>query len=195
MDEVIERAMEKLPAIREWIRNTLGQHAADARPVAAFGFKRLPLYFAREFLASIRAVVVKKVPAIPLASMGLPEFAKFEVMPAAAITYNDTYFVSEPSRDDESLHFHELVHVVQWAQLGIDEFLIAYGLGLLRHGYEGNPLEVQACEHQDRFERGEGPYDTRAAVCAQLPAIVQSLTAGMSTAGNDRGAPGPQDAE
>lgn len=32
--------------------------------------------------------------------------------------------------DRESIHFHELVHVVQWSALGVDEFLLTYALGV-----------------------------------------------------------------
>ena len=34
----------------------------------------------------------------------------------------------------ESLCCHELVHVVQWDRLGVDRFLLAYGIGLVQSG-------------------------------------------------------------
>jgi len=39
-------------------------------------------------------------------------------MNAMGITYLDTFFSREEGRGNESLHFHELVHVLQWQLLG-----------------------------------------------------------------------------
>ena len=58
-------------------------------------------------------------------------------------------------RETEALHFHELVHVVQWARLGVDNFLLAYGAGLLQFDYEKTPLERMAYSMQAQFERDE----------------------------------------
>jgi hypothetical protein len=51
--------------------------------------------------------------------MGLVRFADFGCMEMAGITYLDTFFVRADQAWDESLHFHELVHVVQWRLVGI----------------------------------------------------------------------------
>jgi hypothetical protein len=53
----------------------------------------------------------------------------------------------------EELHFHELIHVVQWSKLGIEQFLLTYGLGILQFGYERSPLEAIAYELQARFQK------------------------------------------
>ena len=63
------------------------------------------------------------------------------------------YYV-RPAQLSESLHFHELVHVVQWKTLGIREFLLTYAIGLAQHGYLHSPLEALAYELQKRFEQG-----------------------------------------
>jgi hypothetical protein len=59
--------------------------------------------------------------------MGLERFSDFERMDAEGITYLDTYFVLAERAADESLHFHELVHVVQWRILGPEKFLRVRG--------------------------------------------------------------------
>ncbi len=73
-------------------------------------------------------------------------------MPKAGITFRDMYFV-DPACASESVHFHELVHVVQWRALGVRPFLLTYALGVLRQGYERSPLEAIAFELQAQFER------------------------------------------
>ncbi len=77
-------------------------------------------------------------------------------MPLTGITYKDTFFINQNHRT-ESLHFHELTHVVQWERLGIDNFLLAYGVGLMQFGYEKSPLEQMAYTLQRNFEIGTIP--------------------------------------
>lgn len=50
-------------------------------------------------------------------------FESFEKADVAGTTYKDTYFIKRQNCFDESLHFHELVHVVQWDYLGVEKFL------------------------------------------------------------------------
>jgi hypothetical protein len=88
-------------------------------------------------------------------------------MDMAGITYLDTYFVRADHIHDESLHFHELVHVIQWRLLGPEEFLERYADGLERFGYRNSPLEVMAYDLQGRFERDQQPFSVEAA-CQNL---------------------------
>jgi hypothetical protein len=67
------------------------------------------------------------------------------------ITFDNTYFLRR-GLERESLHFHELVHVIQWQHLGIDRFLLAYGIGLAQFGYQSSPLEKMAYDLQLEFE-------------------------------------------
>jgi len=86
--------------------------------------------------------------------MGITEFPEFERGDFRGITYLDTYFVREGLEKEESLHFHELVHIVQWAHLGPERFLQSYVHGYsLAGGYRDNPLESIAFDLQTRFEQ------------------------------------------
>jgi hypothetical protein len=85
-------------------------------------------------------------------------------MDAAGITYLDTYYVRADHFHDVSVHFHELVHVVQWRLLGPEKFLALYADGLERFGYRNSPLEAMAYNLHDRFDV-EG-----------LPFVVESAT-------------------
>jgi len=66
------------------------------------------------------------------------------------------------------LHFHELVHVVQWRLLCAERFLALYADGLEKHGYRDSPLEVMAYDHEARFNSKESPYSVEAEVRQQL---------------------------
>ncbi len=167
---------QKLPEVRAWIDRTLAAHAAQACPVADFGFKRLGSYFSTALLASARAIPVAQVPAPPLASMGLTGFDEFENLDAAGITYLSSYFVRQGYARSESLHFHELVHVVQWQHLGPERFIMAYALGhLLSGGYRSNPLEEMAYGLQARFDANTPAFDLAAIVRPELDRIVPAL--------------------
>ena len=155
---IIHKFHTTLPAIRDWIDKILDEHASQAVSVGSRGFRGLPQHFSQGLLVNTKVVSVAKVPFPPLSSLGLPELASMEQREFAGTTYKDTFFVLE-SDQSESLHFHELVHVVQWETLGVDNFLLAYGVGLVQFGYEQSPLEAMAYDLQMSFERSVVPPD------------------------------------
>ena len=156
---LISKFQSTLPIVREWIEKTLDEHQNHAIPVInlPFPLPRLKKVFPSELLSRAKAVVVTgKVPFPPLSSMGLPELAEMENMDMDGITYKDTFFVSHLQKT-ESLHFHEMIHIVQWARLGVENFLLAYGAGLMQFGYENSPLEKMAYSLQASFDGGALP--------------------------------------
>ena len=151
--DFLKRFQAALPAVRKWIEQTLEENRPNAVSVASLSFPGLSMVFPNDLLARAKAVVVTgKVPFPPISRMGLPEFKRMENMPVAGITYKNIYFLSHFDQS-ESLHFHELVHVIQWERLGVDNFLLAYGAGLMQFGYEECPLEKMAYSLQTEFER------------------------------------------
>jgi hypothetical protein len=166
--------LQKLPEIRTWIEGTLSSHRAMERPVASYVFPRLATYFSTQLLASSRVVEVPRVPIPPLAALGLPDFAEFENGDYGGITYLNTYFIQASLATSESLHFHELVHVVQWQCLGVEHFLAAYAIGLAG-GYRANPLEVMAYDLQARFDQNAAPFDAETLIRRSLDTLVPTL--------------------
>ena len=164
----LEKLLPKLPLITDWIDKTLSAHAGQARPVADLGFKRLPNFYSSDFLTRTKVVAVARVPVPPLTAIGLPEFAAFEQGDYAGITFKDTYFLQTSQLANESIHFHELVHVVQWAHLGVERFLLAYAAGLAADGYRNSPLEAMAYALQDYFDRNGQPCDVAAIIRSKL---------------------------
>ncbi len=90
---------------------------------------------------------------------GLPNFA---TMPA--ITFDDVVVFHDALTPQ--LIFHELVHVVQYRLLGVDEFARLYVRGYLHGGYDGTPLEVCAYELDGRFIMGSVGFNVEAEVKA-----------------------------
>jgi hypothetical protein len=160
------RYAEFLPVIANWIQQTLDDSAAKARSAESFHFPRLPHYFSEQLLRTTNVVVTDHLPVPPLSALGLTEFAAFESQPMGGITYLDTYFLLPAGAGDEPLHFHELIHVIQWQVLGPKDFLLLYAAGLAEQGYMGSPLEAMAYEHQRRFDVGDPPYPVETEVRA-----------------------------
>jgi len=146
-----------LPVVRQWVEDTLGATGEQAVTVDRSTYPRLAQAFPPTLLNRARCIVVAGNPPFPpLSRMGLPEFAAFEAMPISGVTYRNHFFVRD-GRQSESLYFHEMVHVVQWDRLGVERFLMAYGVGLMQGGYRDSPLEAMAYRLQADFDRGGVP--------------------------------------
>src|SRR5258708_32537645 len=118
------------PLVDNWIWAALAAHAGTARPVASCGFPRLPLYFTAETLASAKVVIMDRLPVPPLSSWGLTQFASFERGDPDGITYLDTCFLKPHQSKNEAIHFHELIHVIQWRVLFAEHILRSAPPGL-----------------------------------------------------------------
>ena len=151
--ETIKTFFSILPVMKNWIEDVLETHRLDSISVSSHGYKRLPQYFPDSILDETKTVIVAKVPFPPLSRFGLSGFSELETMPLAGIAYKNTFFVNKHCKT-ESLFFHELIHVVQWERLGMDKFLMAYGIGLLQHGYQDSPFEQMAYSLQNDFNEG-----------------------------------------
>jgi hypothetical protein len=112
--------------------------------------------------------VVDRVPMPPLSSIGLSRFKEFERGDYDGITYLDTYFLKKSAADDETLHFHEMIHIVQWRLLGGEFFLAMYAGGLETFGYRNSPLEKMAYDAQELFARSGPIFDAEAFVAQKL---------------------------
>jgi len=118
-------------------------------------------YFPADILQNTRFLVLKDSriddpPFYPMAKMmgirNLPSFSH-----VAAVTFVDVVVSHEEW--SENLLFHELVHVVQYAQLGNKEFASRYVNGYIKGGsYEEIPLEKNAFELAERFGRKNGRF-------------------------------------
>lgn len=154
--DIIHRFHSALPQIRAWIDQCLESHAASARKLD--NMPPLAPNFPSEIFGQARMVLVDRTPFPPVSQFGLPEFGNHERRAFDGITFKNTFFVVN-GRQTLRLQFHELVHVVQWATLGVDRFLLAYGFGLLQYRYEESPLEKMAYTLEEQFVGGQLPRD------------------------------------
>ena len=166
--ESVPMTREQYLCLMEWLNGTLAAHATAARTVASAGFKRLPLYFPRETLESAMFVVVDPLPIPPFSKWGLNQFQSFGTGDYGGITFLNTFFIKGERAVEERLHFHELIHVVQWRLLGAEGFVTAYALGFASYGYRKSPLEVMAYDAEEAFAQSLDPFDAEKQAADQL---------------------------
>jgi hypothetical protein len=156
------------PVVLDWMRQAIAEHEHLGTIVAAEGFKHLPQYFSQDLLNTTKVITISRVPIPSLSSMGLHRFSDFERGDFDGVTYLNTYFVKRTKAADEELHFHELIHIVQWQLLGPERFLKLYADGLERYGYRDSPLEKMAYAAQAEFSRSKQAFDAQTLVLHEL---------------------------
>jgi hypothetical protein len=159
------------PKVQAWIQKTLAAYEKDAQPIASMHFARLPLYFDYDLLETAKFIPIDHVPMPPLSAMGLERFAAFEQGDFHGVTYLDRYFIKRTVVTEEALHFHELIHVIQWRLLGPEGFLRAYANGLDEFGYENSPLEKMAYDAEASFKRSSAIFDAKKFVAERLDSL------------------------
>lgn len=141
--------------IEQWIEGLLLQYK-DKRVSCATLPTAVTQFFSDTFLQQSYFVETTDIPK-PTIAAGIPGAEEFLAMPAQGITYKDTYFLLPNS--SKSTHLHELVHVAQWKELGVQGFITSYIAGVQEHGYYDSPLEQMAYGMQHDFEGGCPPFD------------------------------------
>jgi len=167
-----EKVASLTMAVAAYIRQQRADYVGRSAPLT---FSELwTRFFSATDLERIRAVQAgswspnagarERVPNPPfyadLEKLGFTGLPDFSTMPA--ITFDDVVVFHEPLTPQ--LIFHELVHVVQYRLLGVDEFARLYVRGYLHGGYQGTPLEICAYELDGRFIMGSVGFNVEAEV-------------------------------
>lgn len=156
------RALMTFPRARRWVQQSIHQSRSIAQPMASMGFDRLGRWFSPRLLDQVRVVVAERTPRLPLEDWGFPEGHDLTPTNPAGLTLGDVVFIKRGCERDESLMFHELVHVVQWRGLGLGPFIAFYGLELIERGYAEHRLEIMVRDLQAAFDAGAAPFDAQA---------------------------------
>lgn len=148
--EIAARVSAYIASMRE-------EYGRKAAPLGEAVTRKFAGFFAESLLGSTRTAVisgrrVKEPDFYPqLAALGFANLPSFSGM--AAITFGDVIVSHQPFSD--RLLFHELVHVEQYRQLGIEKFATLYVRGFLQGGsYDAIPLERNAYELDALSMRG-----------------------------------------
>src|SRR5262249_54708290 len=127
-------------------------YASIARPLKQVERAELAAHFPDRILNRARLARVKHLQNPPfyadLEQMGFPNLPQFRQM--GAITFVDV--IAAQQEFTPPLLFHELVHVVQYEELGLERFAELYVRGFVRTGeYLSIPLERVAYHLEGLF--------------------------------------------
>lgn len=158
----------------EYIANNRRKYHRNAVPLNNEQKAAMAPFFPAEILdkARLRRLVDKRVEdpgfyamARMLGFSNLPFYSEM-----SAVTFVDTIVLHEDITD--ALLFHELVHVVQYEELGIEEFSSLYVNGFMNGGsYEAIPLEKSATHLERRYAKKPEPFSV-------LDAVKKAIAAG-----------------
>jgi hypothetical protein len=154
-----------------WIAQTLAEYEPYMQPVADTAFKRLKAFYPPDVLQRINRVLVDRCPVPPLAVTGIDQLAEIESWDIKGVPWLNTIFIRSDLADWEPVHFHELLHIIQWDCLGTKGYLTVWAVGTTTQGYRDNPLEEMAFRHQARFESEKQAYDVVGQVKAETAAL------------------------
>lgn len=141
--------------VARYISDQRARYFPAALPLSAELTDAMTGFFTPDALAKTRILVLldEQVPAPvfypALISMGFTNLPDLSMM--ASITYFDTIVLQASFTN--GLLFHELVHIEQYRQLGVQRFAELYVRGFLDGGgYDGIPLERNAYLLGERYE-------------------------------------------
>ena len=161
-----------------WIESQRAQHRVHADPLPDTTLAALSGFFEKRTLDRTR---IRHVPSIE----NPPFYQEFEeageAFPLdftvwAAITFGDVILVNGeqvPGPPSHSVVFHEMVHVVQYDELGIHEFARRYVTPFVQSRFNNMsiPLESVAFDLQGRFEERSGdPFSAEEEIRSRISA-------------------------
>lgn len=129
--------------IEEWIHQVNSSHRKVRRSCSAFE-EHFNGFYSHGFLKTAFFVVTDEIPKPDFPGLREAGLGDFIDMDVGGITYNDTYYVKTEVANELWLHFHELVHVLQWRELAPQGFIKRYIREIQDFGYNKAPLEKMA---------------------------------------------------
>ena len=145
-----------LNKIDNWIDQTLKNYSDQAVSCEKF-CSQFNGFYPSDFLSNSYYVAIDQLPKPDFPELRQAGFGSFIDMDSVGITYKNTYFIKKGYEGDIALHFHELVHVLQWQNLGAVLFIQRYMEEIIRFGYRNAPLEKMAYDLQDHFSMKKEP--------------------------------------
>jgi hypothetical protein len=138
----------------DYISSSRKKYGAKAVPLTPEQRGAMQPFFSPEILEQTKTLVLKGERIQDPGFYTMARMMGFKDLPSfsdvGAVTFVDVIVSHEEFTN--ALLFHELVHVVQYAQLGVKEFGARYVSGFVSGGgYEGIPLEKNAYELEQRF--------------------------------------------
>ncbi|WP_273023885.1 hypothetical protein [Rheinheimera sp.] len=142
--------------IEQWIHYVNCSYEKLRQPCSVFE-NCFQGYYSPDFLKTAFFVVTDEIPKPNFPELREAGLGDFIDMTVDGITYNDTYYVKQTAVNKLRLHFHELVHVIQWRELTLRGFIERYIREIQNYGYEEAPLEKMAYALDGHYQK-QGQY-------------------------------------
>ena len=136
--------------IMDWITNTNLAHQEQRHSCHQLS-THFDGFFNNDLLSATGFVLVPELPSPPAAVVIQLGLSQLLSPSAGGITLFDTYYLKPKVAGQLRVHFHELIHVLQWQALGPTPFIKRYMNEVITYGYRQAPLEETAYGFGDRF--------------------------------------------
>lgn len=137
--------------IEEWIRRVNSDHKQTRHSCAVLK-DHFSGFYSPDFLETAFFVVTDEIPKPDFPELREAGLGNFIDMEVDGITYKDTYYVKRGTANELRLHFHELVHVIQWRELTPQGFIKRYIREIQVLGYNKAPLEKMAHALDEHYQ-------------------------------------------
>jgi hypothetical protein len=158
---VKQQCYKCLPAILEWINEITTYYKQNAPYTSELNISRLSNYYSQQLLQNTQVAIVKRCPLPPLAKFGIKGMSVYETWEPKGVQYKDLKYWNV-------VHFHELVHAIQWQILQEKIYMNLYCTGIIEKGYRQSPLEEMAWRLQQSFEYNKISFDVSNIVRIEL---------------------------
>lgn len=138
--------------IEQWIHQVNSSHRELRQSCSVFE-EHFRGFYSPDFLNTAFFVVTDEIPKPDFPELREAGLGGFIDMNVGGITYNDTYYVKQGAADELRLHFHELVHVIQWRELTLQGFIERYIREIQDFGYDEAPLEKMAYALDGHYQK------------------------------------------
>lgn len=139
--------------IEEWIDDINNQYQSKRYSCSTLE-QAFTGFYPSQFLKESYFVLVDNIPKPDFPELRQMGLGNFIDMPVDGITYKNTYYLNQMHTNNLRLHFHELVHVVQWNLLGPEGFMNRYIKEIQLYGYDSAPLEKMAYSLDEHYSSG-----------------------------------------
>jgi hypothetical protein len=143
--------------IEKWMHQ-LNSSYKEARQSCSVFEKHFKGFYSPDFLKTAFFVVTDEIPKPDFPELWEAGLENFLAMDVDGITYNDTYYVKQSAVNELRLHFHELVHVIQWRELTPEGFIARYIREIQHVGYNEAPLEKMAYALDGHYQKQGRPH-------------------------------------
>lgn len=142
--------------IEQWIHQVNASHKEVRRSCSVLE-EHFKGFYSSDFLKKTFFVVADEIPKPKFPELRKEKLGDFIDMDVGGITYNDTYYVKKSAANELRLHFHELVHMIQWRELTPQGFIERYIREIQDFGYNKAPLEEMAYALDQHYQK-QGRY-------------------------------------